>query len=125
MGVMFFSAVHFTFWPGVPFLGIESGGNFFHLYDDPTESVPWWYGLFWAWVIFGYPQYALATKRLMDFEIEPQVALVFVFITIIYLIGPFLQLGMWVWLVAMPGTEGDNKFGTETPISVDARYVSK
>ena len=61
----------------------------------------------------------------MDLEIEPQVALVFVFIIIIYFIGPFLQLGMWVWLVAAPGTEGDNKFGPETRNSVDARYVSK
>ena len=123
MGVMFFSAVHFTFWAGVPFLGIESGGNYFGLYTG--QNAPWWYGFFWSWVIFGYPQYALATKRLMDFEIEPQVALVFVFIISIIFIGPILQLGMWVWLVAMPGTEGYNKFGPETQNSVDARYVSK
>ncbi len=123
MGVMFFSAVHFTFRAGVPFLGIEGGGTLVNLYVG--GSAPWWYGFFWSWVIFGYPQYALATKRLMDLEIEPQVALVFVFIIIIYFIGPFLQLGMWVWLVAAPGTEGDNKFGPETRNSVDARYVSK
>ena len=84
-----------------------------------------WYSFFWSWVIFGYPQYALATKRLMDFEVPPQVALVFVFITIIPAVGPILQLRMWIWLVAMPGTEGSNKFGPETQISVDARYVSK
>ncbi len=57
----------------------------------------------------------------MDFEIEPQVALVFVFITIIIFIGPLLQLGMWIWLVAMPGTEGSNKFGPETQASVHGR----
>ena len=57
----------------------------------------------------------------MDLEIEPQVALVFVFIIIIYFIGPFLQLGMWVWLVATPGTEGSNKFGPESQASVHAR----
>ena len=119
MGVMFFSAVHFTFWAGVPFLGIESGGTLVNLYVG--GSVPWWYGFFWSWVIFGYPTYTLATKRLMDFEIEPQVALVFVFITIIYLVGPFLQLGMWIWLVATPGTEGSNKFGPESQASVHAR----
>jgi uncharacterized membrane protein YhaH (DUF805 family) len=100
---------------------MEGGGNYFHLYDDPTGSAPWWYGFFWAYVIFGYPTYALATKRLMDFEIEPQVALAFVFITIIYLVGPLLQLGMWIWLVATRGTEGSNKFGPESQASVDAR----
>ena len=94
MGVVFFSAVHYTLWVGVPFLGIESGGTLVNLYVG--GSVPWWYGFFWSWVIFGYPQYALATKRLMDFEIEPQVALVFVFIISIIFIGPILQLGMWV-----------------------------
>ena len=57
----------------------------------------------------------------LDFEIEPQVALVFVFITIIIFIGPFLQLVMWIWLVAMPGTEGDNKFGPESQASVHSR----
>jgi uncharacterized membrane protein YhaH (DUF805 family) len=57
----------------------------------------------------------------MDFEAPPQIALVFVFIIIIILIGPLLQLGMWVWLVAMPGTEGDNKFGPESQASVHAR----
>jgi uncharacterized membrane protein YhaH (DUF805 family) len=121
MAAVFISAVHYTFWAGVPFLGMEGGGNYFHLYDDPTGSAPWWYGFFWAYVIFGYPTYALATKRLMDFEIEPQVALVFVFITIIYLVGPLLQLGMWIWLVATRGTEGSNKFGPESQASVDAR----
>jgi uncharacterized membrane protein YhaH (DUF805 family) len=121
MGAVFFSVVHYTFWAGVPFLGIESGGNYFYLYDDPTGSTPGWYGFFWSWVIFGYPQYALVTKRLMDFEAPPQIALVFVFIIIIILIGPLLQLGMWVWLVAMPGTEGDNKFGPESQASVHAR----
>ena len=119
MGVMFFSAVHFTFWAGVPFLGIESGGTLVNLYVG--GSAPWWYSFFWSYVIFGYPQYALATKRLMDFEIEPQIALVFVFITIIYLVGPFLQLGMWIWMVATPGTEGDNKFGPESQATVHAR----
>ena len=121
MAAVFISAVHYTFWAGVPFLGMEGGGNYFHLYNDPTGSAPWWFGFFWAYVIFGYPTYALATKRLMDFEIEPQVALIFVFITIIYLVGPFLQLGMWIWLVATPGTEGDNKFGPESQASVHAR----
>ena len=118
MGVMFFSAVHFTFWAGVPFLGIESGGTLVNLYVG--GNAPWWYGFFWSYVIFGYLQYALATKRLMDLEIEPQVALVFVFITTIIFIGPILQLGMWIWLVAAPGTEGDNKFGHETQASVQA-----
>ena len=121
MAAVFISAVHYTFWAGVPFLGMEGGGNYFHLYNDPTGSAPWWFGFFWAYVIFGYPTYALATKRLMDLEIEPQVALVFVFITIIYLVGPFLQLGMWIWLVATPGTEGSNKFGPESQASVHAR----
>ena len=121
MAAVFISAVHYTFWAGVPFLGMEGGGNYFHLYNDPTRSAPWWFGFFWAYVIFGYPTYALATKRLMDLEIEPQVALVFVFITIIYLVGPFLQLGMWIWLVATPGTEGSNKFGPESQASVHAR----
>ncbi len=120
MAAVFISAVHYTFWAGVPFLGMEGGGNYFHLYN-PTGSAPWWFGFFWAYVIFGYPTYALATKRLMDLEIEPQVALVFVFITIIYLVGPLLQLGMWIWLVAMPGTEGSNKFGPESQASVHAR----
>ncbi len=118
MGVMFFSAVHFTFWAGVPFLGIESGGTLVNLYVG--GNAPWWYGFFWSYVIFGYLQYALATKRLMDLEIEPQVALVFVFITLIIFIGPLLQLGMWIWLVAAPGTEGDNKFGPETQALVHA-----
>ena len=119
VGAVFISAVHYTFWAGVPFLGIESGGNYFSLYTG--QNAPWWYGFFWSLVIFGYPQYALATKRLMDFEIEPQVALVFVFITLIMFIGPLLQLGMWIWLVAMPGTEGDNKFGPETQASAHGR----
>ena len=119
MGAVFFSVVHYTFWAGVPFLGIEGGGTLVNLYVG--GSAPWWYGYFWSYVIFGYPQYALATKRLMDFEIEPQVALVFVFITIIYLVGPLLQLGMWIWMVAMPGTEGDNKFGPESQASVHSR----
>ena len=119
MGAVFISAVHYTFWAGVPFLGIEGGGNYFGLYTG--QNAPWWYGFFWSWVIFGYPQYALATKRLMDLEIEPQVALVFVFITLIIFIGPLLQLGMWIWLVAMPGTEGDNKFGPETQASAHGR----
>ena len=119
MGAVFISAVHYTFWAGVPFFGMEGGGNYFSLYTG--QNAPWWYGFFWSLVIFGYPQYALATKRLMDFEIEPQVALVFVFIIIIMFIGPLLQLGMWIWLVAMPGTEGDNKFGPESQASVHAR----
>ena len=119
MGAVFISAVHYTFWAGVPFLGMEGGGNYFSLYTG--QNAPWWYGFFWSWVIFGYPQYALATKRLMDLEIEPQVALVFVFITLIMFIGPLLQLGMWIWLVAMPGTEGDNKFGPETQASAHGR----
>ena len=119
MGVMFFSVIHYTFWAGVPFLGIESGGTLVNIYVG--GSAPWWYGFFWSYVIFGYLQYALATKRLMDLEIEPQVALVFVFITIIIFIGPLLQLVMWIALVAMPGTEGDNKFGQENRFSVDAR----
>mgnify|MGYP001313106437 CR=1 FL=1 len=119
MGAVFISAVHYTFWAGVPFLGMEGGGNYFSLYTG--QNAPWWYGFFWSYVIFGYPQYALATKRLMDLEIEPQVALVFVFITLIIFIGPLLQLGMWIWLVAMPGTEGSNKFGPETQASVHGR----
>jgi uncharacterized membrane protein YhaH (DUF805 family) len=98
---------------------MEGGGNYFSLYTG--QNAPWWYGFFWSYVIFGYPQYALATKRLMDLEIEPQVALVFVFITLIMFIGPLLQLGMWIWLVAMPGTEGSNKFGPETQASAHGR----
>jgi len=47
MGVMFFSAVHFTFRAGVPFLGIESGGTLVNLYASfghmsfsDTRSMP-------------------------------------------------------------------------------------
>ena len=122
MGAVFFSVIHFTFWAGVPFLGIESGGTLVNLYVG--GGAPWWYGFFWSYVIFGYLQYALATKRLMDLEIEPQVALVFVFITLIIFIGPLLQLVMWIWMVATPGTEGDNKFGPETQASIHGRTYS-
>jgi uncharacterized membrane protein YhaH (DUF805 family) len=120
MAAVFISAVHYTFWAGVPFLGMEGGGNYFQLYYDPTGSVPWWFGYFWAYVIFGYPIYALASKRLMDFEMEPQVALAFLFVSIIPFLGPIAQLGMYGWLIALPGTEGDNKFGPESQASVNA-----
>ena len=122
LGAVFISVVHYTFWAGFPLFGIEPGGNYFYLYDNPTGyPVPWWYGFFWAWIIFGYPTYALVSKRLMDLDQEPLLALGFMFVVIIIFIGPLVQVGMWIWLVATPGTEGSNKFGHETQVAQTAR----
>ena len=123
LGVVFFSVVHYTFWAGFPLFDIDSGGDYSYIYSGGPEgySVPWWYGLFWAWIIFGYPTYALVSKRLMDLDQEPLLALGFMFVVIIIFIGPLVQVGMWIWLVATPGTEGSNKFGHETQVAQTAR----
>jgi len=47
VGAVFISAVHYTFWAGVPFLGMEGGGNYFSLYTG--QNAPWWYGFFGHW----------------------------------------------------------------------------
>ena len=90
-------------------------------FDIYTGSGPWWLGFLWAWVVFGYPTYASTSKRLADLDVEPMFALGFLAIILIPFVGPILQVGMWIAMVAMPGTEGDNNFGPETRISVDAR----
>jgi len=99
--------------------------TYFHIYNDPEGKFPWWLGFLWSWVVFGYPTYASTSKRLADLDVEPMFALGFLAIILIPFLGPILQVGMWIAMVAMPGTEGDNNFGPETRISVDARYVSK
>ena len=123
LAAVFISVVHYTFWAGFPLFGIESGGNYFYIYSGGPEGyrVPWYYGFFWAWIVFGYPTYALVSKRLMDIDQEPLLALGFLFVTIIIFIGPVIQVGMYIWLVATPGTEGSNKFGHETQVAQNSR----
>jgi len=85
--------------------------TYFDIYTDPDGKIPLWLGFFWPWVVFGYPTYASTSKRLADLDIEPMLALGLLAIIIIPYVGPILQVGMWIWIVAMPGTEGSNKFG--------------
>ena len=112
--ILFVASLHYV-------LSTYYDSTYFHIYNDPEGKFPWWLGFLWSWVVFGYPTYASTSKRLADLDVEPMFALGFLAIILIPFLGPILQVGMWIAMVAMPGTEGDNNFGPETRISVDAR----
>ena len=112
--IVFIASLHYV-------LSTYYDSTYFDIYTDPDGKIPLWLGFFWPWVVFGYPTYASTSKRLADLDIEPMLALGLLAIIIIPYVGPILQVGMWIWIVAMPGTEGSNKFGPESQASVDAR----
>ena len=112
--ILFVASLHYV-------LSTYYDSTYFDIYTDPDGKIPLGLGFFWPWVVFGYPTYASTSKRLADLDIEPMLALGLLAIIIIPYVGPILQVGMWIWIVAMPGTEGSNKFGPESQASVDAR----